>query len=213
MSDGTEEYKGDHIVVRFEAARCIHSRQCVLGRPDVFIPNADGPWIKPDNASAEAISAVVASCPSGALTFERRNGAAAEDRPVVNVVRVRENGPLAFHGELTISGETERLRATLCRCGASRHKPFCDNSHIEAGFKASGEPASQKSEPLSQRNGRLRITPAPNGPLLVKGPLEVCTGTGRTITRTVSTAFCRCGGSGNKPFCDGTHTKIDFRDS
>ncbi|MBD3853934.1 MAG: CDGSH iron-sulfur domain-containing protein, partial [Acidobacteria bacterium] len=53
--------------------------------------------------------------------------------------------------------------------------------------------------------------PAPNGPLLVSGPLEIMAGTGRAIDRTTNTALCRCGASENKPYCDGTHTKVGFQ--
>jgi CDGSH-type Zn-finger protein len=51
---------------------------------------------------------------------------------------------------------------------------------------------------------------AGNGPLMVAGPIEVVTGTGRTVTRGNETYFCRCGASSKKPFCDGTHKKIGF---
>ncbi|WP_053975996.1 (4Fe-4S)-binding protein [Mangrovimonas xylaniphaga] len=49
-----------------------------------------------------------------------------------------------------------------------------------------------------------------NGPLLVHGTLSVNHTDGRTETKDKTTAFCRCGGSANKPYCDGTHRKIDF---
>ena len=49
-----------------------------------------------------------------------------------------------------------------------------------------------------------------NGPLLVSGSLLVKYSDGRIMSRENSAAFCRCGGSGNKPFCDGTHKKINF---
>ena len=49
---------------------------------------------------------------------------------------MRENGPLAFNAPLTIAGAPAGLRATLCRCGASQRKPFCDGSHRKAGFRA-----------------------------------------------------------------------------
>jgi CDGSH-type Zn-finger protein/uncharacterized Fe-S cluster protein YjdI len=210
MADSTEEYRGTHVVIRFDAHKCIHSRNCVLGRPDVFVPNAVGPWIKPDNASAEAVAALALACPSGAITYERRDGGENEAAPVVNLVRVRENGPLAFHGELAIEGVSPTLRATLCRCGASQRKPFCDGSHGTAGFAATGEPATKESAALAVRNGPLAVKPLRNGPLMIQGPLEVVSGTGRTVTRTTETFLCRCGASSNKPFCDGTHKKTGF---
>jgi CDGSH-type Zn-finger protein/uncharacterized Fe-S cluster protein YjdI len=205
-----EEYRGQHVVVRFDGHKCIHSRNCVLGRPDVFVPNAEGRWIKPDNASSEAIAAIAWSCPSGAITYERLDGGDNETAPVVNVVRVRENGPLAFHADLAIEGQERAFRATLCRCGASQRKPFCDGSHAAAAFTASGEPATGESTTLAVRNGTLAVKPLRNGPLMVKGPLEVVSGTGRTVTRATENFFCRCGASSKKPFCDGTHKKIGF---
>lgn len=102
-------------------------------------------------------------------------------------------------------------RATLCRCGASKRKPFCDASHIAAGFVATGEPATQASQPLEARDGALKVTPKLDGPLQVEGNVEICSGTGRTILRTQKTWLCRCGQSANKPYCDGTHTKIGFK--
>ncbi|MGE8367496.1 CDGSH iron-sulfur domain-containing protein [Cupriavidus sp. 2MCAB6] len=53
--------------------------------------------------------------------------------------------------------------------------------------------------------------PIPNGPLRIKGNLEVISGTGRTVNRMTEAWLCRCGHSGNKPFCDGTHKKVGFR--
>jgi CDGSH-type Zn-finger protein/uncharacterized Fe-S cluster protein YjdI len=210
MADAIEEYRGKSIVVRFDGAKCIHSRNCVLGRPDVFVPNVEGPWIKPDNASCEAVVEVAHACPSGAITYERLDGGAKEAAPVVNLVRVRENGPLAFHADLAIEGAPPAYRATLCRCGASKRKPFCDGSHSEIKFVASGEPPIQESSALAVRNGTLAVKPLRNGPLQVLGALEIVTGTGHTVTRATETYFCRCGASANKPFCDGSHKKIGF---
>ena len=99
---------------------------------------------------------------------------------------------------------------TLCRCGASNNKPYCDGSHTKAGFAATGEPATEKSEPLEVRGGRLEVTPFPNGPLGIAGNVEICAGTGRTLNRTTKTALCRCGHSQNKPYCDGSHKAAGF---
>jgi uncharacterized Fe-S cluster protein YjdI len=50
-----------------------------------------------------------------------------------------------------------------------------------------------------------------NGPLLIHGDITVKHPDGTETKRTRMTAFCRCGGSGNKPYCDGTHNKIGFK--
>jgi CDGSH-type Zn-finger protein len=117
---------------------------------------------------------------------------------------------LAFHGELTIAGQEPCMRATLCRCGQSKNKPFCDGSHTAAGFQATGEPKMKESAALARRNGALKVLPLTNGPLKVQGALEIVSGTGHTINRVMETYLCRCGGSANKPYCDGTHAKIGF---
>ncbi len=208
-----ERYPGRRLTVENDARRCIHSRYCVLGLNSVFIPNVEGPWINPDAADHEAVMAVVERCPSGALRYAPIEAAQPEVPPSVNTVRVWENGPLAFHGELEIVGDKSSYRATLCRCGKSKRKPFCDKSHMDAKFTATGEPQSQMSEALEVRGGPLKLTPQKDGPLMVEGPLEVCAGSGRTISRETRVWLCRCGHSGDKPFCDGTHKIAGFRDA
>lgn len=206
-----EEVRGRRAVIRFDGKRCIHSRNCVLGRPDVFVPNVSGEWIHPDRATPEELHYLALSCPSGAITYEMLDGSIAEQAPLVNLVRVRENGPLALHADVALASGETGYRMTLCRCGASSNKPFCDGSHVGADFTASGEPAAQKSEALAVRNGKLKVTPATDGPLMVEGALEVVSGTGRTVLRTMKTSLCRCGASANKPYCDGSHKKIGFK--
>lgn len=207
----TETVKGRQFIIHFDASRCIHSRHCVLDRPDVFVPNVQGEWIYPDRADAEAVSRLAFNCPSGAITFERVDGGVAEAPPVVNTVRVRENGPLAFHADLKIGEGAPELRATLCRCGLSKNKPYCDNSHGAGGFQATGEPPTQESQPLAARNGVVQVTPTQDGPLKVTGNLELVSGTGRTINRVTEAWLCRCGHSQKKPYCDGSHKKVGFR--
>jgi len=51
-----------------------------------------------------------------------------------------------------------------------------------------------------------------NGPLMVYGNLSVKDSRGNIITKNKVTAFCRCGASANKPFCDGSHMRIGFKD-
>jgi CDGSH-type Zn-finger protein/uncharacterized Fe-S cluster protein YjdI len=206
-----EEAHGKNLLLRFEGKRCIHSRHCVLDAPDVFLANVKGPWLHPDAMRTEDLVAVAHECPSGAITYERTDGGPQESAPQVNVANTRENGPIAIHADITLEGHGKMMRATLCRCGASKNKPFCDSSHHEINFVATGEPATQESNALENRGGELKITPFKDGPFGVVGNLEICSGTGRTVNRVTKTALCRCGQSANKPFCDGTHSKIGFR--
>lgn len=58
----------------------------------------------------------------------------------------------------------------------------------------------------------VQITPCPNGPLLVRGDVELVDGDGEVIPHARRTvALCRCGVSLIKPYCDGSHKMIDFR--
>ena len=208
----TETVKGRDVTVIFEGRRCVHSRNCVLSHPEVFVPNVKGDWIFPDAAPAEEVIRIGQNCPSGAIRVLRNSGAVGSDAPpVVNTVRIRENGPLAIEAELLIRGEPQAApRATLCRCGASKNKPFCDGSHAAAGFTATGEPAAKEVRPLEARNGPVNVEPQPNGSLKVTGNLEVVSGTGRTVNKVTQVWFCRCGQSKNKPYCDGSHKAAGF---
>jgi CDGSH-type Zn-finger protein/uncharacterized Fe-S cluster protein YjdI len=214
--DGVEIVQGKDIDIHFETKRCIHARFCVTWTPKVFLANVQGPWIHPDAMAAERVAEVAHACPSGAIQYRRHDGVhdglSNEERaPPVNLATVRESGPYAFRGPLEIDGVARGFRATLCRCGASKNKPFCDGSHHEANFTASGEPPTGRTDALEVRDGVLAINPELNGPLAVRGNLEIVSGTGRIVARVQSARLCRCGGSGNKPFCDGTHAKIGFK--
>jgi CDGSH-type Zn-finger protein/uncharacterized Fe-S cluster protein YjdI len=208
---GTETVEGKDIIVHFQGRRCIHARFCVLHTPTVFKANTPGDWIFPDTCSADAIVRVAHNCPSGAITYTPKGDLPAEAAPPVNTLNIRENGPYAIRAPMTLDGEPIGFRATFCRCGESKHKPFCDNSHIAAGFKATGEPEAREAAPLAARNGPLAIEPQKNGPLQIVGNLEILSGTGRAIDRVTRARLCRCGYSSTKPFCDNTHLKVGFK--
>src|SRR5580765_4893991 len=68
---------------------------------------------------------------------------------------------------------------------------------------------------LSGRNemADVSIRPKPNGPYLIEGAVDVYDTAGNKIPTDdrPRIALCRCGASSNKPFCDGTHSKIGFQ--
>jgi len=211
--DGVEHIEGRDMTLIYEGKKCIHSRFCVTGAPDVFLANVVGPWIHPDAMPVDSLVEIAHVCPSGAIRYQRKDGKPEESAPPVNLAAIREAGPYAFRGELTIAGKGGLFRATLCRCGASKNKPYCDGSHHEVNFSASGEPATGAADMLSVRNGPLSVEPQTDGPLQVRGNLEITSGTGRVVARVQQARLCRCGGSANKPFCDGTHARIGFKSS
>ncbi len=209
--DGVESAEGERLTLLFEAKRCIHSRFCVTGAPGVFLANVKGAWLVPDAMDVERLVEISHACPSGAIRYVRKDGRSQETAPPVNLVTLREAGPYAFRGDLRIDGTPIGYRATLCRCGGSKNKPFCDGSHQVVGFAATGEPQTRSAEMLASRDGPLAIDPQPDGPLHVRGNVEIVSGTGRVIARITNAKLCRCGASGSKPFCDGSHARVGFR--
>lgn len=206
-----ETVEGTNVSITFDGKRCIHARRCVMGQPAVFRANVEGEWIDPNAASADELIHVALNCPSGAITVRRKDGGAGEKAPNANTITVRENGPLAVNADMVVEGHGPMLRATLCRCGLSANKPFCDNSHIAGGFTATGEPISKDSTlAIVELNGPVTVAPQPNGPLAITGRLELESGTGRNVARVEKAWLCRCGHSANKPYCDGAHKAHGF---
>ncbi len=208
---GTEHIEGRDLTLVYEGKKCIHARFCVTGAPKVFLANVKGPWISPDAIEVDRLVEIAHACPSGAIRYRRKDGKHDETAPQVNLAAIREAGPYAVRGDLRLNGEPIGFRVTLCRCGASKNKPFCDGSHHDAGFTASGEPATGKADMLPVRDGPLAIDPQIDGPLQVRGNLEITSGTRRVVARVTQARLCRCGHSNNKPFCDGSHARVGFR--
>ena len=210
------EYKGRKISVTYDSERCIHAKECVRGAPTVFDSNSE-PWVNPDNADTGTIAAVIQRCPTGALHYQAANSTLAERPDASNSAKTVPDGPLYLRGSINVvteSGEAvlSDTRMALCRCGASKNKPFCDNSHFavafaDAGMAAPGEDA--KAEMAT--SGKLNIVPTANGPLHLQGQITVRNAAGKIVFEGTETWLCRCGGSSSKPFCDGTHERIGFR--
>lgn len=203
--------RSNTVALHYDGSRCIHARHCVVDASAVPFAEARGSWLHAKSIPMEEGIAIARSCPSGAITYLRHDGGPPEAPPAVNALRVRENGPYAVHAQVELPDRSTIFRATLCRCGESANKPFCDNSHLRASFAASGEPPTIESDPLECRDGSVNILPLKDGPLHVMGNLEICSGSGRTVFRSANMRLCRCGGSAIKPLCDGSHGRIGFR--
>jgi len=137
VTDQRDNYTGADITVHDNRGICAHAGRCTDGQPAAF-KLGEEPWVDPDGASATEISKVINTCPSGALSYTV-SGAEHRDREGDPGVFIAPNGPYVVSGgpELlnTERGEgasTEHF--TLCRCGGSKNKPFCDGTHWHKKF-------------------------------------------------------------------------------
>ena len=217
MAHKIHDYRGRDIIVQYDGQRCIHAAECVTRLRAVF-DTSRRRWIEPDNAPADDIAEVVWHCPTGALHFERTDGGAQEPMPQMNTITLVANGPLYARGNVQVvmangSVLLTDTRVALCRCGASKDKPFCDNTHLRTPFHAPG--ARREHEPELPSPAGAPATPLvihvePNGPYIVQGEVEIYGANDQLVSRENEVWLCRCGGSNDKPFCDSSHLQIRF---
>ncbi|GAB3782629.1 hypothetical protein GCM10028818_38890 [Spirosoma horti] len=89
---------------------------------------------------------------------------------------------------------TQRITEQVDRCPSRALSYFWNQENIQ--------PENVQAESI--------VEPMPNGPLLVYGNLTVKSPDGQETQKNKVTAFCRCGASSNKPYCDGSHVRIGF---
>lgn len=136
----TRTYETDEVRVLWDATRCTHVATCLNALPEVFDVRRR-PWIDVSGASAQEIAETVQLCPTGALRYEALAESLRDEQPdEPTTVEIRPNGPMVVRGHIKITdgrGEVlaEENRVSLCRCGASENKPFCDNTHRAIGFR------------------------------------------------------------------------------
>ena len=102
---------------------------------------------------------------------------------------------------MPVGDRLEETRVALCRCGASRNKSYCDNSHVETGFR---DTAINVPQQFAEDVAEKTTVTVPDGPVLIDGPVAVC-GADASEASGVKCALCRCGKSQAKPFYDGSH--------
>jgi len=136
--DKRTDYIGNEVSIHDNRGICAHAGHCTDNLPSVFKLKKE-PWIDPDGDTAEKIIDTVKMCPSGALSHsvdavERRD---QDRKPLVTVTK---DGPYAITGGIELVDQEQGEGAskehyTLCRCGGSKNKPFCDGTHWHIGFK------------------------------------------------------------------------------
>jgi len=136
------DYVGKEITIHDNRKICSHAKECVNNLPSVFKLGSK-PWIDSDGSKMQDIINTVRKCPSGALSYsidgiEYRDPKEQRD-PILTVLK---NGPYYITGGIDLIGENiefgegaSKEHYTLCRCGASDNKPFCDGTHRTINFK------------------------------------------------------------------------------
>ena len=145
----TDHPRTDGAVVHDDRSRCAHFGQCTDRLPTVFDAHGE-PFVHPDGAAEPEVADVVRSCPSGALTYTPAGAVGPEEHHERASVTPVVDGPYRVRGAVTVVGADgqryeSRERQTLCRCGQSGGKPFCDGSHWYAGFR---DPLPPELEPV-----------------------------------------------------------------
>ena len=136
---------------------------------------------------------------------QRGNKRVPKRLEVPNEAMVTSGGPLKITGNLTLIDEdgevTHANHLTLCRCGASRSKPICDDQHLDIEFLDNGNIHKASDCMPVIRPQTLTITCVKNGPLKYRGYLRVFNSKSQECL-SMQGALCRCGKSTNKPYCD-----------
>lgn len=132
--DYTGEVNGVALTISYTPVLCTHAAQCQARAAAVFSPKKS-PWIQPENGTLETILDVIAACPSGALRVAVGNQPAQHMTTGEVAINVEKNGPyhvtnIALDAPFNGTGAS-RTKYSLCRCGLSKNKPFCDGSHYD----------------------------------------------------------------------------------
>jgi uncharacterized Fe-S cluster protein YjdI len=137
-----KEYTHGDLTVVWQPHLCIHSAICFRSLPQVFKPR-ERPWIHLSEGDPQHIKDTVLACPSGALSLQHvvqeKEVSVITDSGLPPKVFVAKNGPLrikeACHVILADGTIVEKPNGvSLCRCGGSSEKPFCDGAHKVNGF-------------------------------------------------------------------------------
>lgn len=122
-------YNAQDIDVYFEPHKCIHKAACINGLSQVF-DTKKRPWIDPTQATAEEIAEVVERCPSGALSYLRKDDGPQEHHDKTTIT-VGKDGEFYVKGNFTLNDGTEEIelnRAALWSSDESNNPPFYDKS-------------------------------------------------------------------------------------
>ena len=128
-----QQYDGLEISVTFNRSICSGAARCVEEYGHIYDSSSSTNWIFPNSGTIEEIIKSVHNCPTGALSYKINDKRVFEEYGKVSL-QIVEKGPLNVKGcvdlgSVKFSKYANKQKFALCRCGASKNKPFCDYSH------------------------------------------------------------------------------------
>ncbi len=180
-----KEYTNGEITIVWEPAKCIHAGICVRTLPQVY-NTKDRPWIHIANATSEQLMAQIDQCPVAALSYFKNDAVfkASEDKSTDSAESKTKEQPEKKNAVSTSTQENQTKKTQASK-------------------------TNKTSENMAANETTISVQE--NGPLIVMGPIELKREDGTVEQKDGPTALCRCGASENKPFCDGSHKKIDWK--
>ena len=140
IADREKTFTGQKIIVKDDHSLCVHSGFCGNRITNIWKMLKD----TDDSLARGQIMAMIENCPSGTLTFALEADGEIVEPDLPKEIAVIPDGPLWVSGGIPVERRDgqfveTRNRVTLCRCGESKNKPFCDGTHKEIGFTDQNE--------------------------------------------------------------------------
>jgi len=137
VKDRGRKYAGKEVTIIDNRGVCAHDEACITELPTVFDRHKRR-WIDPSGDSAEKMIETIEHCPSGALSY-RIGELRIQDLERKPEIKLKKDGPYQVFGWIDFKDDAmsvpeSKEHFTLCRCGGSKNKPFCDGAHHHSEF-------------------------------------------------------------------------------
>ena len=116
---------------------------------------------------------------------------------LIEVFNPRERPWIKMEG-----ADTQRIIEQVRKCPSGALSYFMNADNIKE---------TEPEKVIAEAANITKIEVSPNGPYLIKNECLIVHGDGKEEIKSGTVALCRCGASGNKPYCDGSHRKVEFK--
>lgn len=135
IADRAKTFTGQKLIVKDDHSLCVHSGFCGNRITNLWKMLKD----EDDSLTRMQIMSMIEKCPSGTLAYALESDGEIVEPDLPSEITVIPDGPLWVSGGIPVERRDgqrveSRNRITLCRCGESKNRPFCDGTHKDVGF-------------------------------------------------------------------------------